>query len=349
MIRRITFAALLLSLVAAGCAVQAPAQQPAALGNTPLSPGASAPTQPPAKSGRIRFVYLTSVDMRDVPILIAFDALRAQGYTVEQTAMANSNLLVDVIARGDADMGTGSNQPLWTAISKGADLTTIAQKFTSTSMLMTKQEIKTCADLNGKSVASTAPGNSNSALLEEYVKRNCPGTKFNFVTIQDTVSRAAALISGSVDGTIIDLEFGLDLEKRSPGAFHALFSIAKTFPDVQVSGISVNRVWLKKNPELVKDFLRELIKANRQIIEHPELLYSESVKRFKLEPAFAKQVADEYLETGVWDPNGGMTRENTQRTIDFLAGINALPAGLKADDVADLSYLNSVLDELGRK
>ena len=68
-----------------------------------------------------------------------------------------------------------------------------------------------------------------------------------------------------------------------------------------------------------------------------------------MDPAAAKQVGDVYLKANVWDPNGSLTRENVQYTIDFLTGIKSLPAGLKADDVADLSYLNAVLDEIGRR
>jgi hypothetical protein len=38
-----------------------------------------------------------------------------------------------------------------------------------------------------------------------------------------------------------------------------------------------------------------------------------------------------------------------QDTIDFLVDTGAMEPGLKVEDVADLSYLNAVLDEIGRE
>lgn len=47
--------------------------------------------------------------------------------------------------------------------------------------------------------------------------------------------------------------------------------------------------------------------------------------------------------------NGGYTMESVQANIDFLVETAVLSPGLKPDDVADLSYLNAVLDEIGRQ
>ena len=56
-----------------------------------------------------------------------------------------------------------------------------------------------------------------------------------------------------------------------------------------------------------------------------------------------------HLRMAIWDPNGGLTATAVQDTIDFLTNIAALPPGLKAGDVSDLSYLNAVLDEIRRQ
>ena len=52
---------------------------------------------------------------------------------------------------------------------------------------------------------------------------------------------------------------------------------------------------------------------------------------------------------GIWDLNGGLTAGNIQDTIDFLVAIEKLPEGLGVEDVADLSYLEAVLEEMGRQ
>jgi hypothetical protein len=51
---------------------------------------------------------------------------------------------------------------------------------------------------------------------------------------------------------------------------------------------------------------------------------------------------------GIWSLDGGLTAANVQATIDFLTKLDALPAGLSAERVADLSYLAAVVDRLDR-
>ena len=95
--------------------------------------------------------------------------------------------------------------------------------------------------------------------------------------------------------------------------------------------------------------MRALLEANRRVAADRPMLYAEAQKRIGLDAAAAKETADMYLDTNAWDPNGGLTAENVKFTLDFLTGIGAVPAGLKVENVADLSYLNAALDEIGRK
>ena len=57
-------------------------------------------------------------------------------------------------------------------------------------------------------------------------------------------------------------------------------------------------------------------------------LYRESVARLKIDPAFARELGDHYLKTGLWDVNGALTADKIKGTIDFLTNAKALPAGL---------------------
>jgi ABC-type nitrate/sulfonate/bicarbonate transport system substrate-binding protein len=152
-----------------------------------------------------------------------------------------------------------------------------------------------------------------------------------------------------VDATVIDYGFLLEAESQAPGQFHALVSLADEFPELQTSGIHVYQPWAEENPELVQGFVRALVEAQRRIYEEPEALYAAAVDHLDLDPEFAKELADAYLAIELWDRNGALTEENLQYTLDFLGDIEAIPAGLRTEDVAELSYLNSVLDELGRQ
>jgi hypothetical protein len=66
-------------------------------------------------------------------------------------------------------------------------------------------------------------------------------------------------------------------------------------------------------------------------------------------PDIAHKTALTYLAHHVWDLNGRFTPEIVQRNIDFMASAAGQPLGVKAADVADLTLLHAVLDDIGRK
>jgi hypothetical protein len=55
------------------------------------------------------------------------------------------------------------------------------------------------------------------------------------------------------------------------------------------------------------------------------------------------------LQAKVWSPNGGLTEENMQNTLSFYQDNLEMDMNLTVESVADLSHLNAVLDEMGRK
>ncbi len=334
---------ILLCLVAAGCA--APAPTPTAQ----ATPSIVASTIAPRKSGALRFFDLANLDVRDIPMLMALDDLQAQGYSIDRQYLATSTLIVDALVRGDADIGLLNDQTMWTAIAKGAPVRTFVQFTGSTTVMMAKQSLGSCSELDGKRLGVASTSGTSPALLNLYLKSTCNGAKPQAVIITDSAARTAALLVGELDAAMIPGEDSFSLEKQAPGKFHALVAYSKEYPNVQVDGLHVRTDWAAKNPTLVKDFLQALLSANRRVIASPQLLYDESVKRLGLDAETAEQIGNSHLQLGIWSANGGLTTDNVQSTIDFLTSMGALSPGLKASDVADLSYLNAVLDEIGRQ
>jgi ABC-type nitrate/sulfonate/bicarbonate transport system substrate-binding protein len=343
---KIFVSAVLLCLVTGGCATPAPTPAPT---QTSVPPPAASVTPTPRKSGTIHFFDIINIDVRDVPMLMAFDTLAAQGYTIEKQYFATSPLIADGLARGDADIGLLNDQTMWTAIAKGAKVRTIAGSVAATFLIATRNEIQDCHALDGKSLGLPSLTGVNPALLDLYLKQNCAGIAPKFVVIPDAGARDAALISGQVDSVMFPSEDLFKVDQQAPGKFHTIIPLSQAFPDVQVDGLHVRQAWAEQNPEMVKDFLRAVLDANRRVQANPQVLYDESVKRLNIDQATAKQIGDSYLKLQVWDPNGGLTATNVQFTIDFLTKNAGLTPGLKAQDVSDLSYLNAVLGEIGRK
>lgn len=335
-----------LTLFAVGCAAPTPALTPTpALAPTAVpTPGTAGPT----KSGTLRVAVPASSTVRNIPALIALELLQAHGYTVEQIPIDRFDLIPEALNKGDADFGSVSPQGGWAAIGKGAALTSIVAQFGPTWGIVAGDQVKTCADLAAVPVAFSTTTGVNQTMLADYAKQTC-GVIPQIIVAGDSKSRMAALLANRIDAASLELEDRLQLDRDAPGRYHTVLDSSKEFPNLLISVYMVPRTYAEKNPEIVKDFIRALLTANRRVQNDPQFLRAEIAKQFQYDAEKSKRLADAYLAANVWNPNGGITTENLQQTLEFLKKTNALSGELQASDLADLSYLNAVLDEIGHK
>jgi ABC-type nitrate/sulfonate/bicarbonate transport system substrate-binding protein len=311
--------------------------------------GAPSPTSSASGAGtRIRFADLVNVDVRDVPLLMAFDDLVARGYVIEKTYLTTSTLITDALARGDVDVAMSNTQTAWGAVAKGADVTTVGEATGPSNVLVANERIGSCADLDGRPMGVSSLSGFSPLLITLFFERHCPGIEPRSLLLPESSSRAAALLSGRVDATMLPTDDFLTIQRQSSVPFHVLMAQAADFPDLKIDALHVRRAWALEHPRAVEDLIRAQLEAHRLVAAQPARLYEESVRRLSVERAAVEAVANVHLAAGTWDLNGGLTRENIASSIDFLTTAGALPAGMTAAQVADLSYLDRVLDDIGR-
>jgi ABC-type nitrate/sulfonate/bicarbonate transport system substrate-binding protein len=232
--------------------------------------------------GTLRFADILNLDVRDVPLLMALDALEAQGYAVEKRYLSSGALIVDLMVRDAADVGLVNNQTMWTAIARGARVRTIAQFTASTTVVAARDDIRSCDQLDGRRLGVPTTSGLSPALMWKYFSERCAGAKPQILVILESAARSAALVSGTIDATVMPGEELLKLQHRNV-AVHALASWATEFPDVQIDGLHARIDWLARNPDLARDFLRALIAAHRQVARNPAVLYEEASRRLSID------------------------------------------------------------------
>jgi ABC-type nitrate/sulfonate/bicarbonate transport system substrate-binding protein len=184
--------------------------------------------------------------------------------------------------------------------------------------------------------------------LDQFIEKHCSGTTPQVVVIANSTNRQAALLAGEIDAASLQLDDWLELDQEAPGQYNALVQYAQEFPDIQTLGFHANSEFAAAHPELVKDFVRALIEAQRAI-QDKTVLKANAIKYLEMDDATAETQGTAYLERNVWDVNGGLTEANIQTTVDLVVKAGFLSADLKAADLVDLTYLNAVLDEIGRQ
>ena len=301
------------------------------------------------KSGTIRVGLSGTSNMRNVPLLMALDALKVQGYSVEVTTFAKTELAQTAMINGDTDIVAANVNNVATLVSKGADIRSIVGSTNMSFYLVVKQAIKSCRDLNGRPLAFSNRQSIGYIMFAKYMKDNCPDVAPQIVLIPDSPNRLAAMLTGEIDGAYLEVDDWLQLQRQAPGKLQILIDFVKVLPNMQVFTFGVRREWAQQHPEMVKDFIRELLLAERRVLGSQELLGDESVKRLELDKAAAQEGSQAYISLGMWDVNGGLAMEKVKNAMDVLAEAASVPQGVKAEDILDLSYLNAVLDEIGRK
>lgn len=302
-----------------------------------------------ASDGMSFRVVSLSFDLAELPYLAALDSMRDDGYEIEYVQMtATAEVGIDGVARGLFQFGSDAF-PAWvTAIQRGAPLELILQRRFNDWQLYSVRDIATCEDLEGRTVAIHSESSITAAMTRSWVEETCPGTEPNYVIIAGSENRYAAMIAGEVDASPIELVNALQLEEEAGDRFHLLTSFAESLPELAATIQAVNTEFAEQHPETVQALVEAILEQHRLVADDPAYLlelaerYPESVTEQPTEEAAARYA-------GLFPVNGGLTEETLEYTIDFFTEAGNLEPGLEPAEIADLSYLQEALAEIGER
>jgi NitT/TauT family transport system substrate-binding protein len=344
----------------AGSAASTPATSAAA--SSASSPAAStaasvAPSRkagPPEGQADAITIGVTSIGTSTLPILAAADELRAAGYKVETPEIAESELVVQGVAQGQFQFGAAANNAVMAAMEKGAPIKFLVDRSLNEWMVYAINDIKDCSGLAGHKIAIHSPGSVSGAMLKDWMKNTCPEVKFDPLIIEGSQNRLAAMLAGQIDATPMELADTIKLDQERPGEFHLLANFSEDLPDLHLTSVYTNDPWAKQNPDVVYDVVKAVVIQHRKIMEEDGYLLS-LIKKYLPEEAkdeaLAKTVADAYIDREFFPLNGGLTKEAVEYTLKFFGpdGTASTSKLLTFEETTDLSYLEKVLDELGRR
>jgi NitT/TauT family transport system substrate-binding protein len=205
-------------------------------------------------------VPYTPLTGASTPFWIAIEEKLFQKYGLDITPVyvAGSSMIVAAMFSGQFEIGAVGGGAVVLNRFSGGDLITIgAQTSVYTNDCFAKPEIKSVAELKGRTIAVTRFGTSTHfAALSMLRSSGLKPTDVVFVQLGGSGEREAALSSGKVDATILGYPGGELALKRG---YRQLTDLAKSedgaFP---ITAIAARESWLKdpKNREVALNFLR---------------------------------------------------------------------------------------------
>jgi len=225
------------------------------------------------------------------------------------------------------------------AISRGAAVRTIMEHTADPYRFVAGSGIETCAALNGRRVGTAADSSVSTHLVRAYLADDCPTASLEVLTIGESSNRVAAFLAGGIDAAGLELSSWLWLQKQAPGRFVLLSDFSKRWPAIRTTGVHVNTEFARAHRDLVDEYVRAVLAANRDVLADPGLLVAAANEHMGRSEDWTA-TARAYVDAAAWSPRGGLTREDVESTLTFFQSHSRLDSHLTAGDVTDLSFLD---------
>jgi NitT/TauT family transport system substrate-binding protein len=298
---------------------------------------------------KIRVAYPSSADMGDIPSLLAWEQLKGQGIEVIPKFFPKTDLAVQAVVAGEADIGSAAGIAVVKAVESGMNLRIIAEQVRNEWQLVTPVSLKEPKQLDGKRVGYHAPITVTEALVKWMANHYKITPTWMIVPGSDV--RAEALMRGQLDATPAEIADVLNILQSKPGQFHVLISYAKTFPQLIGSMYFARADYVQKNTAMVESVLEAILKSHRAADERPTVIKENAVRLLpETKPGLVDAIAATYKELQIWDVNGGASKDRGEASIKFFEEAGLLKKGAVSFQQAfDTGPLDRVLMKIGRK
>jgi NitT/TauT family transport system substrate-binding protein len=278
---------------------------------------------------------------REAALFVARDHgfFRKHGVDVELVYVSSAPVAMASLAHGDSQMNTGSpSGPILGAMAGGLDVVFVAglvNKLTGT--MVATREIKSPADLKGKTIGITSIGGGNWAFTMIALERWGLDLKRDKITLRvigsDSV-RTQAITTGAIDATQLSAySYATALQRQG----HTLLADMRDWSmPYQGTTVLARRSFVNQSPEIVEGVLTALVEAIAFIQDpanKPAVLktLAKALRLNKIEEA-----SDGYdIVRTVYDNRIFPTPEGIRTTLRLFGTNNEKIRNLRVEDIVD--------------
>ncbi len=260
---------------------------------------------------------------------------------VEQALISTTTITPSLIG-GTIQFGFINASQLILADKAGAELVAIGEGADpSAYSLVASRSIKTLADLKGKTISLSEPGDAYAEATREILRKAGlnPEKDVNFRYGGNSNQRMAALMAGAVDAVpVVPPQDRMLIEQ----GFNAVAFYPDYYPRLTLSVTAVSRKWAAANSDTVRSFMRA--QANAAAWLNDPANKDEAVKLLMVETKSdlisASQAYDLYVtKMRMFPMNGCVQIAGLDALIDVLSKFNpSVKAGEPASQFVDTQW-----------
>lgn len=289
--------------------------------------------------------FPTAADYDDLMTLMSIKRLSAKGVQIKPVFFKDPETAFAAASRGDVQLTFGAATAALQAIGTGAKLKVIGQQQGGAPWaIVGKSGINSCADLVGKRFALNSPGGTTTGYTKFWIADQCPADaqqKIRPIYIPDSGSRAAAMVAGQIDATILTPSDIQSVDAKAPNKFHTVVDFAQTdLKQLNSSLIVVNQDYLSSDRDAVVRFMATEIKAYNDAKSDPTVL-EPLAKEQQLDWSdnIAQAIAGQF-EKGQFTTDLKVTPQTLAFTIKFFSQYGDVDASMDPAKFADYSVVS---------
>ena len=209
--------------------------------------------------------------------------------------------------------------------------------------LMVRPEIKSIADLKGKTFGAVGIGGPQSVVASRLLRKGGLDLKKD-ITLIVTGDPLQSLVTGAIQATALSLPSVI--VARDKFKMRILGSAVEEFPSLE-RGVAVPENLMREKRDLIKRILRAVAKAHRYFLENERASSEVLAEYVKVELPVALE--SYRLARPSFTTDGIPTEEEIREYLKADAEAMGLPKPVPADRIFDFSLQREVNRELGIK
>jgi NitT/TauT family transport system substrate-binding protein len=288
-------------------------------------------------------VSYPSKSITSYPIL---DTARRKGFFQQQglnvsLVYMRGGLDIKAVLTGDADFGTGTTTAV-TAFVAGAPVRIVCSYNSHVDQVLYAQpKYRTIAQLKGQPVGSLNPGGLVDMLLRRVLTAGGlnPDRDVVLLSMGGTPERYGAMKAGNIAATMLSSPFNFLAEKEG----FSRLAATRDYVDISGTAVVAHADRIKKDPELVKKFIRASVRAIATIRENKSDTVQMIAREFAMSQEIAALAYSQLLE--LLSQEGRMRLDAFQLMLDFALAAQKVDRTVNASQLVDATLLDEVLRE----
>ena len=279
----------------------------------------------------------------DIGTSYAVELLKGWGADVDREELTDVSGLQAIVA-DQIDVSSRSSDEVIDGQAQGVNLVAFGAPASAMHYaLIGKPDIKSVADLAGRSIATSGPGGFDTTLFDSLLKKEglSRGKQVKEIAIGGSGERTAAVVAGQADASMVFLDDWLSLQNKTDNVGLIAY-VADLDPGLSARTFAATREWLDGHKELATAVACANLEANKWINDDQEGYVAFTTSRIKgVTDDDVKKFRDEAMKLNMFptDPAKVLSVEAYRTTENVMRDGGALDKDVDVDKAVDTSYL----------